>query len=277
MGKNFVIKVILMFLWSILHVVSSALAEEFIIDFSEEATLTKVFDSGLRPHRQRGGETTLCEARNVKVGFLLGEGYRINPVDCDWIFISIRTEYKISRIELRTSAISLEEAEKHITPFINSSVADRNRFKKWVDVVEREPLFFEEHFGIGMVRRYNPSVNAFFQRSGFSDHPVEFGIAMSWKFKPRNRYKFLKEPIQPPPGYEHVSMEPPPFKSSGELAAEKETAGAVEVSLDDEKSRGKEKSVGGIPESGHQIWLIALGAALVAGTLAWCVVRRQRS
>jgi|GEM_PF-2507282 len=247
---------------------SDTFGKSFVIDFSKEAVLARVFDSGLRPHRQRGAERLQCEVSDVPVGFILPGDVEISPIKSDRVTIDVLKGGLIPRLEIKTDPVSLRQAEQIMLSLCNLLGKPKNRFISWLDAVRHDPIFFEEDFGIGTTGVESPAISAFFLRSGLKDRPLRFGLTLTWKYPGEKQFEYSDNPIPPPPGYEHVPMEPPLFKSSGELASEKAAAGAVEVSPDDEKSRGKEENAGGTSESSSQIWLIALGAVLVAGTLS---------
>jgi len=199
-------------LWTGLTLCHSALGETdsevHTVELSDNATLLSIFNSGLHPRRPASGSIHECEIRPArKVQFKAGEfTLPVMEVECR---IFVLENGALSSIEGLTNVpLSLDDAFSEASKFHKALGRSTDALKEWID---NYPASSVNGALFGLQRRSeiypNVRVAYRFQQRLRDDKPLAMTFKIDWK-RPLKEKKFRTTPVTPPPGYEHLSMEP---------------------------------------------------------------------
>jgi hypothetical protein len=201
--------------WSFIFAICLALGLEaatnqptqHVIDFSAGHNLKTIFDAGLRPWRLPGLENANCmlDRVNLKMIFPGKVNFSVigNSVDMD-----ILAKNEIYRMDIECDPGTRDAAVAQArdicgqlgisTQSLDDYLANLTKGPPvklgWGTELDLEGVEIEVHMLL------IPSMNG---------PAAEDSVTITWPI-PDAQMKFLTAPIQPPPGYENVSMDPPP-------------------------------------------------------------------
>lgn len=198
---------------------SSSVAQN-TIDFSRSTNLKAVYDAGLRPWTARPDQT----------GFLLITDQQVSVVTPNSGKFSMNVEIgnfgllaanELSSAEFISQPVSISEATAKAREIcqalqINMEIgAGMGGFEEKAAQLARlgnqapVPQYWNGRSEVNGVR-YSVTLYPL-----FGLHETRGKVFVSLSFTdPGKPMKFLTEPVKPPPGYEHMSMEPPETNSS---------------------------------------------------------------
>jgi hypothetical protein len=181
------------------------------IDLSQPANLKMVFDGGLRPYRLQGLESSTCNIMRTNItvifpnassfafevqggSFSVLNGNDLSGMDLFGVYTTVPDAVTLTKTICQAGGMSskgLDDTIAHLGTMPGSSPGWGNRFRRAnLDFqVTFQPMYYFDHVGAQV---------CLFVHFGNYSHGM----------------KFLTKPIQPPPGYENVSMDPPPFEPS---------------------------------------------------------------
>jgi hypothetical protein len=181
------------------------------IDLRQGDNLKMIFDGGLRPYRLQGLETSCCvldkstltvilpnaspfalKVRGADIHLL--DGNQIVSIDLFGLNTSVTEAVSLTKNicgAWNTAATGLDEAVANLgMPASGKGWGVEFNQPKIRAQVTMKPLYYNPLFNSNNVGAY-----------------VNVSLILGDHF---SGVKFLKAPIQPPPGYENVSMNPPP-------------------------------------------------------------------
>jgi hypothetical protein len=193
------------------------------LKLSQVATLKEVFDSGLRPYRFPGCETTTLEVKHLRLITHLGPEKVLPEICVEWTNISMFDDGQISQIEGTTPQLSLQDAKVEMIKWLPYGKRSEKDLDDYLKAVEADPLNFDDPYrgfsdgcGVGWKEPGwgklggGAHCGLGFRKTFSNTQPLALHFSFSWSsnrpLKDANSYKI---PIPPPPGYEHVSMKAP--------------------------------------------------------------------
>ena len=225
----------------------NAVGQDVMLDFSQQATLKGVFDTGLRPYRSPHGERFQVHSEKVRAGVVFPGGFVIQPYDWEGIDFNVINDGRISAMNMRTGPLTIEEAEAAMIPFAEAQGEPLQTMKDFLERARAKPFFYEGEYHVGTGKSANPSRVAAFRRTGFKEKPLAVEVILEWRFEPGSAARaFYKEPIPPPPGYENVSMGKPPYPGS--------VAGTVPLTTPAPADAAPTPTLFAFDESKHASW-----------------------
>lgn len=268
-----------------LEVVSSA-AQEIVLDVDEGVTWEKVFASGFRPQHLSGGKY-MCTQYEVPLTIVSSKNnQRLNLGVGDIDFKIKEGGLLVGLSFYGRENRSLEEAKIKSETFAKmfgenvtqGATLQTFQNKHKVDYAGNkiEPPEIEEHVDLktttNAARINDFSIIYSFGDSYSDDLPLVERLSVALKSKEAKRAKRLTEKIRPPAGYEHISLEPPPFVASGEKNKSKlESNSQKSIPKAPEEKQSNSEVVEG-EKSGSPLWLYWILCALIlggVGVLVW--------
>jgi hypothetical protein len=188
---------------------------ESTIDFSKSTNLKAVYDAGLRPWRVRPDEVSNLLITNQRVRVVAPNG-GIFAMDVEIGDFGVLAGNQLSSADFISQPTSLEEALRQAKEAAKALGIDIARGDGMGGLVEKASEFaaLGDQSSAPQSWRGQSEINGV--RYGVTLYPL-FGlnetrgkVYVTLDFYERGKpMKFLTEPIKPPPGYEHMSMEPP--------------------------------------------------------------------
>jgi len=179
-----------------------------IIDFRQTDNLKAIFDAGIHPFRIPGLEDTECEFDREKLRVLLPGNLNFS-VDSDLCQISVLADNKIISIGLYAPKMKLDDGIEYTRKIANELGMDtKNLDQTKIDDGSRD--YVDK---LSAWTGYLAKVNVEIQLRLHYVHTdyeafTELYVGVSWD-QPGGITHPLMGPIQPPPGYENISMDPP--------------------------------------------------------------------
>lgn len=216
---------------------SSAIAQEdesrvLLLD-SGRLTLKAVFDAGFRPRRVPS-LNGLCELRDQDFAISV-DGRGPIRIPAEWIELTVRADNEITSFSARDRGFyTLDEALEIATEHLEILGVGTEKLAEW-----------EARQRAGMLRAANEpgpfiGVGTFSDGKWYGDRNMKAGVKIMSTYRAQAPFtlqyyaqwrsilsmnSIRREPITPPEGYEHVSMEP--YRSKDD-AAKGEANGPVE-------------------------------------------------
>jgi hypothetical protein len=183
-----------------------------IIDLRQSANLKMIFDGGLRPYRVDGLENSSCAFDKARLEVIVPNASPFT-FTADRGSINVLADDGISSIDLFGNYTTVADA----AALVKSICSAWNVPSTGLDQT-LQALGSTSAANRGWGQEYNASgIRARVMFKPLNDYNhleayvnVSFDIAA-----PPGGAKFLTTPIQPPPGYENVSMTPPPLQPTG--------------------------------------------------------------
>lgn len=189
---------------------------ENTIDFSKSTNLKVVYDAGLRPWRVRPDEISNLHITDQSVRVIAPNGAAFT-MSVQIGNFGILAENQLSKADFISQPTSLEEALRQAKNVAKALGIDISRGDGMGGLDEKASEFaaLGDQSAAPQSWRGQSEINGV--RYGVTLNPL-FGLGetrgkvyVTIDFYERGKpMKFLAEPIKPPPGYENVSMEPPP-------------------------------------------------------------------
>jgi hypothetical protein len=180
------------------------------IDFSKGANLKTIYDAGLRPWRVGAEERGMLFITEQKVRILTPGASPFN-FDVEIGTFKILAENKLSKADFIGHPMSLLDAKAKAhevcaalglsTDGLDQSVSNFLRLGNQ----SPPPQYWSTYGEINGIR----CALTFHPLFGFNETRAKVYVFFDFH-KPGEPMKFLSKPITPPPGYEGVSMDPPP-------------------------------------------------------------------
>lgn len=198
---------------------------EVDMKLSTSATLKDVFDSGLRPYRHPGLETSLLEVKHINLSITLGSSRKLPPVQVELMNLTPYRDGEIATIEGFTPRLTIDQARAQLKMWLpygenGRSLADLDSL---LSEASKDPMDFDDPYrGVShgssvtwkepgwKERGGGPQVVTWLRKTTSPEEPVRLYFKLSWSSnRPLKDRQFYKTPIPPPPGYESVPMSAP--------------------------------------------------------------------
>jgi len=179
------------------------------VDFRQTDNLKAIFDAGIRPTRVLGLESEDCEFGKERLRFLLPGNldFSVDSESCD---VSVLAENKIVSIALYAPQMKLAEGIEYTRKVATELGMDtKDLDQKKIDDGSRDYVDKLPAWS-GYLAKGNIEIQLRLEyaRTRYIAF-TELRVGISWD-QPGSITHPLMDPIQPPPGYENVSMDPPP-------------------------------------------------------------------
>lgn len=186
---------------------SFAKAQTYVLNFSSKETFGVVFESGLRPKRVPGFESSIVDAKNVDVELIFAED-AVFAFDAAEVAFHVMKDDLMGGIAMTSGRLAIDEARSIAAPLVEGLVGELDRLEAFLSAAERQPITFRiDSYAVSRKVKDSVSIGLSFRKSYFKDQPliIELGAMWSdvWKAD-----LFLREPIPSPKGWEHVSLDP---------------------------------------------------------------------
>lgn len=196
---------------------------EVHLKLSQAGTLKDVFDSGLRPYRHPGLETSLLEVKHLRLIVHLASEKMLPEIKTEWMNITMFNDGEIANLEGSTPKLSLEEARTEMLKWLPYGTRSQADLDAYLKAVETDFLDFDDPYrgvpdgyAVGWKepgwkqRGGGARISVWFRKSVSQTHPLNLYFKLSWDSnRPSKDAKIYRVPIPPPPGYENVSMDAP--------------------------------------------------------------------
>lgn len=194
---------------------SDAQGADMTLDFSKEHNLKGVFDAGMRPYREPHAERFQVGVDGVSAEIKLPSGAIVNGREWQSIQFTVIDDGRLTSAQMRSNPLTLNDARDAMLPLLSiESGGSVQALDAFLEKVKEKPFLYEGEFHIGTGKKQNPMFLAAFSRTGLKASPLALRVSLEWRLEPPKAARaFYKQPIPPPPGYEGVSMEKPPFQA----------------------------------------------------------------
>jgi len=226
------------------------------LKLSQAGTLKDLFDSGLRPYRHPGLETSLLEVKHLRLVIHLASSKVLPEIKTEWMNITMFNDGEIANLEGSTPKLSLEDARAEMLKWLPYGTRSQADLDAYLKAVKTDFLDFDDPYrGLpdGCAAKWNepgyetggggPGCNVWFRKTANQAYPLSLYFKFSWGLNRKSRdAKSYDVPIPPPPGYEHVSMKAP--KNFGpDSAVDILRAQGVDIGESPEAKRAYEDSI----------------------------------
>lgn len=184
-----------------------AKSQTYVLDFSDKDTFDVVFESGLRPKRTKGLESFAAEVHDVQVELVFGQGERYY-IDAEMAKFYVKKDDLLGGVGLISPKLTVDEARELASPIVEKLGGSVDGLNAFLDEVVRNPVAFRaDQFAAKKEVEEGVSVGLAFRNTFLRDKPLvaEFGVTWLYSF---GKGLVLREPIPPPRGWEHVSLDP---------------------------------------------------------------------
>jgi len=199
---------------------------EMSLDFSKEHTLKGIFDAGMRPYREPHSERFQVGVEQVTAEIKLPSGMLVKEREWQSMRFTVVDDGRLTSAQMRSNPLTLEAARDAMLPLLSiESGVSIQALDAFLEKVREEIFLYEGEFHVGTGKKQNPMFLAAFSRTGLKNSPLALRVSLEWRLDPPKAAKgFYKDPIPPPPGYEGVSMEKPPFQAEAQAPTPEVTA-----------------------------------------------------
>ena len=189
----------------------------------QAASLIDIYDSGLRPYRFPGLESTTLEVKHLRLAMHLSSGKVLPVLPTEWMHIKVFNDGYISQLEGATPPLSVDLAREEMSKWLALGGRSENDLHEFLEAVKKAPLDFDDPYG-GYPDGYpigwkepewgswggGPHCGLSFRKTFDEARPLRLYFSLSWNSnRPLKEARNYDIPIPPPPGYEHASMEAP--------------------------------------------------------------------
>jgi hypothetical protein len=190
--------------------------QEHTLDLSQSDNLKAFFDAGLRPWRMPGLESDECVLMNENLQIIL-PGKLSFHLQTEMVTISVLVGNQLQHLDITCPSQPMSQAASDIRQICQDlqistdgldDFAAGKRGIAWGGIKTSGGIMVQVRL------QSEPSL------SGPAAMITAF---IEWKI-PNATMRFLTSPIQPPPGYENVSMDPPPRDPNRKQLPEHDTA-----------------------------------------------------
>ncbi|MBI1817518.1 MAG: hypothetical protein HYR72_21290 [Deltaproteobacteria bacterium] len=190
------------------------------VDFSQSDNLKAVFDAGLRPWRLAGLEKRNCDLGEENLNITLPNGRQF-AIDIVSASIRVLDGNALSSVALFGTTEPVPKAVQRVREICRAAGLSDKDLDRVANDLGTMPDPAKTWFQDGTVNAIGVSVT-FHPMYYFPDRvEAQVWVELQWR-RPQESVEFLKGPIQPPPGYEGVSMDSPtmtiPRTPTGERA-----------------------------------------------------------
>ncbi len=189
---------------------------DMTLEFSKDHTLKGLFDAGMRPYREPHAERFQVGAERITAQIQLPSGVVVGGREWQSMRFSVVNDGRLTSGQMRSLPLTLDEAKAAMLPLLSMGSGESPAsLDAFLEKVKAQPLLYEGEFHVATGKRQNPMFIAAFSRTGLKETPLALRVNLEWQIEPKSATRaFYKEPIPPPPGYESVSMEKPPYPGS---------------------------------------------------------------
>ncbi len=179
-------------------------------------TLKDIFDAGLRPYRHPSLERTTLEVKHLRMTLIQSNGTALPEHESQVIDICPQGNGLLRYIELNSGVKSLAACRAEMLQWLpfgqpRRTEAELDAFLAAVKADHRHYDDVEKGVRDGCLTRWNDAggikFEVWFQKGFDPARPLALYVHVRWPRTPLERRTFYSEPIPPPPGYEHVSMQ----------------------------------------------------------------------
>ncbi len=189
------------------------------IRLTAKETLKDLFDAGLRPYRFPTFETTLLEAKHLRVRLDQADGVALPEFQAELANIEVKADWLIAELELANAPMTISEARTEMLRWIQFGTRP-----KWSEAELDSFLaavaadYLDYNFGPNAIRHSfnirwsdvsNITYEVWFQQASHPATPLAVRMKIRFPLTPAQARKSFDIPIPPPPGYENVDMRAP--------------------------------------------------------------------
>lgn len=178
------------------------------VDFSQSSNLKTIFDAGLRPWHLQGLENMHCELGNENLKIILPGNVSISIIAGN-VDVSVLAGNDLSSFDVFCESEPLDVATKQAKVICQSIGVATNRLDDYIRTLNSPGSKTLGWAGDTTINGIDVQVRLQLVPS-MQGARAEVMATIIWPH-PDETMKFLTEPIKPPPGYENISMEPPPL------------------------------------------------------------------
>ena len=261
---------------SVLHFVSSSEAQTFVLDFSSKDTFDVVFESGLRPKRVSGFESSAADVKNVSLELVFAE-------DIVFRFDAARVEFHVMKddllggVSMTSHKLTVEQAREMLLTISEDIGLNMDALNPFLDEVSRNPIAFRsDQFAVSRYIEDDAQVGFGFRNTFSSSQPLIAEVGITWS----NRFEknlFLRSPIPPPKGWEHVSLDSDePIGSTLDNMIVYEKGGLVSGESFDESKGVDRPGIVDIDYPWRYVFIVT-GIVLILVVIGFYVCKKRRS
>jgi hypothetical protein len=185
------------------------------IDFSKSTNLKAVYDAGLRPWRFRPDETHSLELTNQRIS-VIAPGANVFTIDVEHGSFEVGEGHELRRVNITSQPMSPTEAAAKAREICQALKIDMTQGAGMGGLEEKIAEFAKLGNQTPAPQYWNGGSKVNGLRYSMTLHPI-FGfnkilgnVSVLLNFEqPNKRMKPRTEPIKPPPGYEHLSLDRP--------------------------------------------------------------------
>lgn len=179
-------------------------------------TLKDIFDAGMRPYRHPSLERTTLQVKHLRMTLTQSDGTPLPEHESQVVDICPQGNGLLRYVELNSGVKSLAECRAEMLKWL--PYGQPRRTEAEVDVFLAAVKADHRHYDeVGKGVRDNCRTRwtdssgigytVWFQKGFDPAKPLALYVHVRWPRTPLERRTFYREPIPPPPGYEHVSMQ----------------------------------------------------------------------
>jgi hypothetical protein len=189
------------------------------IRLTANETLKDLFDAGLRPYRFPTFETTLLEAKHLRVRLDQADGVALPEFQAELANIEVKADWLIAELELANAPMTISEARTEMLRWIQfGTMPKRSEAELDSFLAAVAANYIDYNYGPNAIRHdfriywsdvKNVTYVVWFQQARHPATPLAVHMKIRFPLTPAQARKSFDIPIPPPPGYENVDMTAP--------------------------------------------------------------------
>lgn len=159
----------------------------YTIEFSDEGTLTDIYNAGLRPYRFPGLERTTLEFKNCITSFVLDDGKKTPPLPTELADIAVLEGGLLATINIRSISLSLPDARKLIGEFLPLGSKSESQLDQLLEAVADNymtysdpPSKHSDGFNLSWPVVKGPKYNLKIYPTYNKDRPISLALNINW-------------------------------------------------------------------------------------------------
>jgi hypothetical protein len=198
------------FFWATLFCLVTNLAAD-AIDFTKGHNLKEVFDAGVQPWRLQGLEGSQCIVTNQEVSFLFTDSKPFS-LNAQIATFKVLAGNELTGMDVISEVMPFQDAVNKTQEIYDDLGMDKKPLDDFIAGLGK--VVYQRLYWGGHVQKDDQRIQVTFTPLATPNFDTA-KVYVTVDFGPFGQpMKFLTGPIQPPPGYENVSMDPPPLTPS---------------------------------------------------------------
>jgi hypothetical protein len=189
------------------------------IRLTANETLRDLFDAGLRPYRFPTFETTLLEAKHLRVRLDQPDGVALPEFQAELARIEVKADWLIAELEMANAPMTISEARTEMLRWIQfGTIPKRSETELDSFLAAVAANYIDYNYGPNAIRHNfriywsdvkNITYVVWFQQARHPATPLAVRMKIRFPLTPAQAGKSFDIPIPPPPGYESVDLTAP--------------------------------------------------------------------